>query len=172
MMVFTIGSNRIRDMKIPNRKEFGSAFKNGWGRTISFLLSKGLTVEEARESAQAAWVKGWERRDQICSKLRIVEWVNSIALNVFRSNYRKKIKEKEFEESALPPEVNIALMDLRRSLMRCRERDRTILTKYYLQGFDSRELAGEYGCSETAVRVRIMRARRNVRNNLTDYSTN
>lgn len=162
----------MRDMKTPNRKEFGSAYKNGWGRTISFLLSKGLTVEEARESAQAAWAKGWERRDQICSKLRIVEWVNSIALNVFRSDYRKKIKEKEFEESAVPSAVNIALMDLRRSLRRCPDRDRTILTKYYLQGFDSRELAGEYGCTETAVRVRIMRARRNLRNSLAEYSAN
>jgi RNA polymerase sigma-70 factor (ECF subfamily) len=162
----------MRDMKITNRKKFGSAYKNGWGRTISFLLSKGLTVEEARESAQAAWVKGWERRDQICSKLKIVEWVNSIALNVFRSDYRKRVKEKEFEEFAIPPEVNIALMDLRRSLRRCRDRDRAILTKYYLQGFDSRELAGEYGCSETAVRVRIMRARRNLRDSLAEYFEN
>lgn len=45
--------------------EYAKAFETGFPATRRFLLSRGAAVEEAEEIAQAAWVRGWEFRDQL-----------------------------------------------------------------------------------------------------------
>src|SRR5580693_7469808 len=43
-------------------EEYGSAYKKGYVRTVRLLVTKGLSWDGAQEAAQAAWVKGWEKR--------------------------------------------------------------------------------------------------------------
>jgi DNA-directed RNA polymerase specialized sigma24 family protein len=45
---------------------------------------------DAEEVAQAAWAKGWERLSQLRNESFVVIWVNTIALNVYRSGLRRK----------------------------------------------------------------------------------
>ena len=145
------------------RKEFGTAYENGCTRTVRFLLSRGLSEDEAKETAQAAWVRGWERRNQIRDSERTLTWVNSIALNLYRSQKRRDHRLGEMQEFPVPPSVSLLAIDVKRMLQRCRNSERELLEKRYFYGYEIEELAIEQGCSETAVRVRLLRARRHLR---------
>jgi DNA-directed RNA polymerase specialized sigma24 family protein len=140
--------------------EYALAYSSGHRRTVNFLMSRGLPEDEAAEKAQAAWARGWERRDQIRDKSRTLTWVNAIALNLYRSQARRDARRCEFTDYAVPPQASPTAMDVHRILKKCRPNDRQILTEHYLVGHGIRELALKHGCTETAVRVRLLRARR------------
>lgn len=145
------------------REAFGTAYENGHQRTIHFLLSKGLPEDLAMETAQAAWARGWERRHQIRDVDKTLTWVNSIALNLYRSQLRREPARQELEEFPVPPTPNLAAIDVDRVLRRCAPRERRLLENYYLRENDIADIAREQHCSQTAVRVRLVRARKRVR---------
>jgi RNA polymerase sigma factor (sigma-70 family) len=144
-------------------KEYGVAYENGRRQTVNFLLSKGLREEEANEKAQAAWAKGWERRFQLRDKEKTLSWVNTIAYNLYRSSIRKESLHGPIGEIAVSPDVSLTALDLEKMLKQCRENEHEILKLRYLKGYDIKDLAGRYSCTETAVRVRLLRARRSLR---------
>ncbi len=146
-----------------NREEYGRRFEESHGRTASLLMSKGVPEEEARDIAQAAWVKGWEHLDQLRDPCKTLVWVNSIAMNRYRSSYRQQLRHQELIELPVEPRINLAAIDIERMLQRCRSCDQEILRKRYLQDEPIGEIADELGCSQTAVRLRLMRARRSLR---------
>jgi RNA polymerase sigma-70 factor (ECF subfamily) len=145
------------------RTEYGNAYQGGYGVTIRFLLSRGVPGDRAEEAAQAAWAKGWERRRQLRDPGRLVTWINTIALNQFRNLLRKQRPSEELPELATPPGTNARTIDLQRSLQVCRQSDRRILERHYLEGLTSYEIAQQSGCTPVAARVRLLRARRRLR---------
>jgi RNA polymerase sigma factor (sigma-70 family) len=151
-------------MKDPiTRKEYGLAYQTGQRQTINFLRSMGVREEEAKEKAQAAWVKGWERRFQLKDKQRAISWINTIALNLYRSSIRRDSLHVAIREFPVPPKENISGIDLEKMLDRCRESEQEILRLRYMMGHDVRDLADRYHCTEIAVRVRLSRARRSLK---------
>lgn len=145
------------------RAEYGDAYGGGFSATIRFLLSRGVPGDRAEEAAQAAWVKGWERRRQLRDPKRVITWINTIALNQFRNCLRKQRRSEELLELAAPPGTNAKAIDLHRSLQMCRQSDRRILERHYLEGLTSYEIARQSGCTPVAARVRLLRARRRLR---------
>lgn len=153
-----------------NRNEYGSAYMNGCRRTVRFLLSAGLSLDDAMETAQAAWVRGWERRSQIRDSRKTLTWVNSIALNLYRSRLRKECRlSSESRDIPVPPRASLISLDLSRIMAHCRSCDRELLEKRYFYGYEIQDLAREQGCSRTAVRVRLMRARRSLKRLMEGY---
>lgn len=151
-------------MKGPiTRREYGLAYKNGRRQTESFLLSRGLREDEAQEKAQAAWAKGWERRFQLKDKHRTLAWINTIALNLHRSSFRRDSRWEPMRDFPVAPDISIPEFDLKRLLTQCRQNEREILELRYLGGYDTKDLAARYGCTETAVRVKLLRARRSLK---------
>src|SRR5580692_11683026 len=71
-----------------DRNDFGEAYRTGYGATRRFLLASGAAIEDAEEIAQAAWVRGWEYREQLRDPAMVGFWVNSIARNLFRARFR------------------------------------------------------------------------------------
>ena len=47
------------------KEEYGKAYQRGFNLTVRFLVSRGLSYDAALDTAQAAWAKGWERREQL-----------------------------------------------------------------------------------------------------------
>jgi len=144
------------------REEYGSAYKVGYNLTVRFLVSRGLTYDSARETAQAAWVKGWERLGQLRDPNMVLTWMNSIALNIHRSYMRREPFSQTLPEIATPPKINLAAIDVRRILKTCKKNDRMVLQRHYLEGYKVQEIARAHGWTETAVRIRLLRARRAV----------
>jgi len=142
------------------QEEFGTAYQSGFTLTVRFLVSRGLNYDAARETAQAAWVKGWERLEQLRNPAMILTWMNTIALNLHRSHIRRAPAEQTLPELASTPRDTLMAIDARRILRLCRKHDRQILQWHYLEGYKVQEIALRQGVTETAVRIRLLRARR------------
>jgi DNA-directed RNA polymerase specialized sigma24 family protein len=143
-------------------EEYGSAYKRGYHLTVRFLVSRGLTYDGAQETAQAAWVRGWERLGQLRDSSMVLTWMNSIALNIHRSSMRRQPFLQALPELSTPPWVTLAAIDVRRFLKTCKKNDRLVLQRHYLEGYKVQEIAKAHGWTETAVRIRLLRARRTV----------
>ncbi|MGD0437097.1 MAG: sigma factor-like helix-turn-helix DNA-binding protein [Bryobacteraceae bacterium] len=144
------------------REQFGSAYKKGYNLTVRFLVSRGLSYDSAQETAQAAWAKGWERLGQLRDSNMVLTWMNSIALNIHRSYMRREPFLQTLPELATPAKVNLAAIDVGRILKACKKNDRLVLERHYLEGYKVKEIASAHGWTETAVRIRLLRARRAV----------
>ncbi|MBS1876352.1 MAG: hypothetical protein JSU00_24265 [Acidobacteria bacterium] len=144
------------------REEFGSAYQSGFKVTVRFLISRGLSYDSAHETAQAAWARGWERLGQLRDSNMVLTWMNSIALNIHRSFIRREPLSQTLPELSTAPKVNLAAIDVRRALKRCKKNDRIVLERHYLEGYKVQEIAHQQGCTETAIRIRLLRARRSM----------
>ena len=104
------------------RKDYGEAFLRCYGATRRYLLASGAAIDEAEEIAQAAWVRGWEYRDQLRDPAMVGFWVNSIARNLFRARFRGAIA---MPIDGVQPSYTMDLetLELRRLLDRCTQRD-------------------------------------------------
>src|SRR5277367_1298782 len=108
------------------RDAYGQAYHQGFDMTVRFLISRGVPSEPARDAAQAAWVRGWERLSQLRNESMVVTWVNTIAMNVHRSVLRSERSCQALAEHAQPAEINLAAIDVARILKYCRPRDRAL----------------------------------------------
>jgi len=144
------------------REEYGTAYLKGYKLTVRFLVSRGLSYDTAQETAQAAWTKGWERLGQLRDPNMVLTWMNSIALNIHRSYIRREPLLQILPELPAPPKVNLAAIDVRRILKCCKTKDRLVLHRHYIEGYKVRDIARSQGWTETAVRIRLLRARRSV----------
>lgn len=145
--------------------EFAGAYEHGYPKTVRFLLSRGLSPDLAEEIAQSGWARGWEKREQLQGVEKITAWVNQISLNMFR----KQIARSAHQTTTIPPcrpEINSTVIDVRTALDRSSSRERELLRSYYLEGYSSDELGAREQCSPGAIRVRIMRAKHRVIENL------
>ncbi len=143
------------------RAQYGEAYRTGYGSTRRFLLANGAALEDAEEIAQAAWVRGWEYRDQLRDPAMVGFWVNSIARNLFRARFRGTAP---MALEGLHPSYTMGLegLELRRLLDRCSRRDRQLLERN-LEGYSAEEIAGEAGITSTGIRVRLLRIRNALR---------
>src|SRR5579872_274533 len=144
------------------REEYGQAYQRGFDLTIRFLISRGVPRELARDVAQAAWVKGWERLSQLRNESMVITWVNAIAMNVHRSVLRSEKSYQSLPEFYTRVELNLAAIDVNRILKYCAPRDRALL-ELQMQGDTAEEIARKQGVTETAIRIRLLRARRAAR---------
>lgn len=146
------------------REAFAQAYEDGHSHTVNFLQSKGFPPQEAEETAQAAWVRGWERRWQLRQPAKAIAWVNRIALNLGRTRARRESNFQELGDMPARPAGDVsAKIEVERMLQQCPDRDRILLEKRYLQELDIEDLAELFDCTRTAIRVRLHRARRSIR---------
>lgn len=145
------------------REGYGQAYQKGFDITVRFLLSRGAWRDNASEVAQAAWVRGWERLHQLRNESLVLTWVNTIALNLHRSVLRREPLNQELQEvTDKTGGVNFAAIDVARIFSLCRPQERDLLEQH-MNGATTAEIAERNGVSETAVRIRLLRTRRNLR---------
>ena len=153
------GIAAYRDM---TRSDYGRAYEQGFDPTVRFLVSKGVPRDSAEETAQAAWTRGWERIDQLRDEDAVRTWVNTIALNMYRRNTHIDRLKEPLMDRAVGPDPGAASIELASVLDSCCPSDRLLLM-FQLYGLTTSEMAHQVGTTETAVRIRLMRARRSAR---------
>ena len=141
---------------------YGNAFNKGFGYTVRFLQSRGASRDRAEEGAQAAWTKGWERLAQLRNESMVCCWVNAIALNEFRRGIRKDSCDAPLEEVCGQIGVDCAAIDAATILKLCHPRDQ-VLFQHQMRGLTTEEIATALGATRTAIRIRLLRARRSAR---------
>jgi RNA polymerase sigma factor (sigma-70 family) len=146
--------------------EFGTAYEKGFHRTVCFLASRGLPDPEAQEIAQAAWSRGWERRCQLRDEGMIFSWINSIALNMSRNQFRRNARSQGLEETVdlrPGPSAASASADIDYLFSKCDKVDRSLLWMQAVGGFTTAEIGQHHGLKPSTVRVRLMRAKTRLR---------
>jgi len=158
-------SGRGIQKPVMTRDSFAQEYAEGRPRTVNFLISKGLTRQNAEEISQAAWVRGWERRGQLRDSHKTLPWVNSIALNMGRNDLRRaaRLCRQKDQISDDPCLRVLAVVDVRRKLALCAPHDHMLLRKHYWEQCSIAELAASEHCSGGAMRLRLLRARRDMR---------
>ena len=147
-------------------KQFASAYSMHYRTTLRWLLSRGVSPALAEEVAQAAWVRGWERRHSLRDAGKICPWVNAIALNMLRNEIRVGKSHLELHDDLDSP-LTDALSDrcdADAMMAQLSSEDRSMLVMHVVEGFTSREIADERNISPVAVRVRLCRAKAWLRN--------
>jgi DNA-directed RNA polymerase specialized sigma24 family protein len=147
------------------RDGYGLAYQKGFTLTVRFLLSRGAQREYAMEVAQSAWVRGWERLHQLRDEATVITWVNTIALNAYRRVMRREAPTQELPDVVSPSGIDMAAIDVHRILNYCRPSER-VLFEQQMNGATTEEIAKKQGVTETAIRIRLLRARRATRSRL------
>lgn len=146
-------------------EEFGEAYSRRFIRTVKFLQARcsGLRPDQAEEIAQAAWARGWEYRESLRDRTLLPTWVNTIALNLFRSECRVAWRREEltYDPSCMGP--SLVGLQAEQALQACSARDAHLLRARFSLGYSTDELARSAGVGRIAIRVRISRARRQIR---------
>lgn len=143
-------------------EEYASAFECGYLLTFRFLVSRGAPTDAAEEIAQAAWAKGWELRRQLQNPTRVGIWVNSIAKNMFRNHFRSSQRVEALSDTAGSRTTELDTLEVDGILSKCRGKDRAMLSRHYLEGYTTEEIAEQIGLTPSAVRVRLLRIRRSL----------
>ncbi len=144
------------------KDDFASAYEAGRHSTVRLLLSKGLMIEEAEELAQSAWARGWEARHQLKEEDRVVQWVNSIAINTMFNEMRRLKRYEPLDDASTRAARPVAVsdkIDAEKLLSQCSGLDRSLMVHRFAGGFDMEEIATMHGLSGVATRVRIHRAK-------------
>ena len=149
-----------------NQEQFASAYRLGFSRTVRFLQSSGIQHEHAEELAQAAWSRGWECRAQLKNPAAVGVWVNSIAKNLLRVDYRRRKTVEELTEDCATVNASTDSTALAELLAHCSDEDRMLLVRHYMEGWSSNELAPALGISPVSVRVRLLRIKNSLRETL------
>ena len=140
---------------------YGEAYTQGYVRTVRYLCSRGISAEFSQELAQSAWARGWERIQQLRNDRMVFTWVNTIALNTYRSGLRNAPQMEPLREYTCSAEDNLASIDVQRILTRCCPQQRRLFERF-LEGSTVQEIAADEQASITAIRLRLLRARREV----------
>ena len=138
---------------------YGDAYRTGYDRTVRFLLSRGAQLDSAQEASQEAWVRGWERLDQLHDEGMLSTWINTIALNLHRRLSRRATLSQDLGDVHSTCNMDAYLADLEKILTFSEPEDRALF-RFQIEGFTTDEIAKRYGVSENAIRIRLMRARR------------
>src|SRR5579862_3135276 len=141
---------------------YGQAYQTGFGRTVRILCSRGASRHHAEDVAQAAWLQGWRKLDQLRDEGMIVSWVIAIAINYHRRGVRVESSYQDLPEVFGDVGIDLAPLDAAKVLDSCLPRDR-VLFEHQLSGLTTDEIAKQEGVSATAIRIRLLRARRAVR---------
>ena len=147
------------------RAQFGDAYNTGLNRTIAFLLSRGVPRDAVADVAQTAWMRGWERLQQLRDDRMILPWIGTIALNQYRQIARARSLEEVWKPAhgdLLTTALNWAAIDIAGILRSCPPADRQLLAAQ-MSGATAEELAEQNGVSASAMRVRMYRARKRAR---------
>jgi RNA polymerase sigma factor (sigma-70 family) len=146
---------------------YGQAYRQGFNRTVRLLQSRGASPDTAEDLAQAAWLRGWQKLDQLRDEAMILNWINTIALNYQRREIRAQSRYLPLLDVCGSTGLDSARLDAARILKLCRPRDR-MLFEQQLDGLTTKEIAKKQGVTPTAIRIRILRARRAVRASVED----
>jgi len=146
---------------------YGKAYRQGFVRTVRLLRSRGASMDSAEDVAQTAWLQGWQKLDQLRDEGMIVSWVNAIAINYHRRGCRREARYQALPDLCGRIGIDLAPLDTAKILKFCRPGDR-ILFEHQLGGLTTKEIAHTQGVSTTAIRIRLLRARRAVRARVED----
>lgn len=122
----------------------------------------------ADDIAQEAYVKAYLASDTLGDKSRFRPWLYRIAYNTFVSSARTERLTDDVDMAASMPsgqraDASFEYQELYVALERLSEKERTAILLYYMEGYQTDEIAVITGMSADAVRQQLSRGRAHLR---------
>jgi RNA polymerase sigma-70 factor (ECF subfamily) len=148
-----------------------SKYKDG---IYNFIYKMTFSREDAEDILQEVFIRVYNNLYKYDNRWHFSTWLYRIALNVFKSHYSKKKKQRniDYQEvlSSLPdnlinnPELVYEMkehnLEILKILDSVKFEDKTILVLKHIQGFSYREIAEILKLSPENVRIKVMRAKK------------
>ena len=124
--------------------------------------------EAARDLAQEAFIQAYLRLAQLRDPKKFCGWLRQIALNVRRSQLRRRevatvALEAEAQPSPPNPQPSEIEVVVREALAKLRAPERLALTLHYINGYSHGEIGRFLGVRPETVKTRLARARQHLR---------
>lgn len=136
-------------------------------RLLRFLVGLVSDIEVARELCQDTFFAAYQALPRLKGELRLSAWLHTIALNRARSHHRRKkfkifvsIDDHDVPDSS--PDLGDSIAGdeaVQRAMSQIPKQYAEVLLLQITGGLTCREIGKIVGCSEGAVKVRLMRAR-------------
>jgi RNA polymerase sigma-70 factor (ECF subfamily) len=150
-------------------ERFGALYQSTRPRLIAYALRRTSSPEDAADVVAEVFTVAWRRLDDIPDDEASILWLYATARRVIanhtrRQAHRADVVQRIATESAMTFATRLRADDdeavaATAALARMSEDDREILMLVGWEGLDSIQLAGALGCSPTAARIRLHRAR-------------
>lgn len=131
-----------------------------FGTAMSILKNR----DDACDCIQDAIVDAYEKLSTLRDEKYFKTWLIRILMNRCYSLLKKRDRHADFqsvqEPEAALPDADMQI-DVQRTLFSLKEKDRLILSLYYMEDLPIREIARIMSISEGAARLRLMRSREN-----------
>lgn len=144
-------------------RDFDGFFREHYPATVRALELDGVSIHEANEAAQEAYVRAYARWWRIGHYREPAAWVRRVSVNIVRDAHRRAstrdavLSRLAFETVTPEPELPD---DLDEVLGHLPPQQRRAVDLYYRAGFSTEEAAARMGISSGAFRFHLSRARR------------
>ena len=152
------------------RKEhFRELYEAAYGRILGYALRRAATPEDAADLVAETFLVAWRRYHEVPPRDEALLWLYGIAHKLL-ANQRRGRRRREALTGRLTAELAASLPSwdrgpadlapLVRAWRRLRDADRELLGLLVWEDLSTEQLGRVLGCSRTALKVRLHRARR------------
>ncbi len=166
----------VKDLRKGSVLAFNTLFHHYSNRLYQFSLRYLKSEEEAEELVQEVFTKVWEKRSELKAELSFNSYLFTIAFNVIRKYFRRKVHATDYLKSKLNDDLNLDTVSrinydsLKRhldnliSLLPSRRREIFVKSRY--EGFSVKEIAEEMKISKKTVENQLTEALKFLRTHL------
>ncbi|MCD0483995.1 SigE family RNA polymerase sigma factor [Streptacidiphilus sp. ASG 303] len=152
--------------------EFDAFYSRSWPRLVGQLYAMTGNLADAQDVVQEAFVRAWDRREELSSAHAPEAWVRTVAWRLAVSRWRRaRSTLMAWFRHGAPGDVrepgpeHAALVA---ALRRIPEEQRRAVVLHYLCDLPVAEVAAETGSPVGTVKVRLSRARATLARHLSD----
>lgn len=154
------------------RQDFERFYAETVKRLVTVVYAVTGDLGEAEDAVQEAYARAWPRWEQLVAEGDPTPWVRTVALRLAVSSWRRaRNRLRAHFRHGPPPDLpglapdHVALV----AALRCLSPEqRRAIVLHHLLDLPVEEVARQTGSTSTAVRSRLMRARRVLSTHLTD----
>ena len=169
------GGTRIARRRALEREEFDRMFAECYVRVVRFVERRTGDHAIAEEIAAETFLVAWAKRHRAEISL---PWLYRTARNKigdhFRRSQRKRLAEQALARLAEEPETGISTLerlDLAAAMEALSSRERDVVMLTYWEDLTAREVGEVLGTSESAIWVALTRARKKLRDRLSEATS-
>lgn len=155
---------------------FANFYRKHYNLLLATAQQRLRPEEDPEDAVSQAFEIAW-RHYQRSGELEIA-WTYQTLRNIIGDRYRRRQRTQVLLEQSLalitadtPNQFSPDVHDLQQSILKLSSSDQDLLRMRFWEDLSGREMAAILGCSETAIRTRMMRAKRNLADLLTKSET-
>lgn len=158
-------------MQDERKERFDTLYRAAWAKILAYALRRAPSAEDAADVAAETFTIAWRRLDQVPAGEEALLWLYAVARNVLHNEHRRRRRRSELVERVARQVPESARRSLPRDeeglvallcLQALSEEERELLMLTAWENLRSAEIACVLGCSPSAAKVRLHRARRHL----------